>query len=165
MNPVRRLLPLPFVSLAILGLWVALAPGISLGHILLGSVLAVSIPLLTKGFWPDAPPVVRPLVGLALFLRVIADIVSANLTVARQVLGPTGQLKPGFVTVPIDIDDPFVATILGSIISLTPGTVTVEVDRERRQLIVHGLDIPDEAALVANIKSRYEAPLKEVFGC
>jgi multicomponent K+:H+ antiporter subunit E len=58
-----------------------------------------------------------------------------------------------------------VATLLGSIVSLTPGTVSIEIDRERHVLLVHGLDIEDEAAMIATVKARYETPLKEIFGC
>jgi multicomponent K+:H+ antiporter subunit E len=54
---------------------------------------------------------------------------------------------------------------LGSIITLTPGTVSIDIDRERRILRVHALDVEDTAALVSEIKTRYEAPLKEIFGC
>ena len=66
---------------------------------------------------------------------------------------------------PLDIDDPFVATLLGSIVSLTPGTVSVDIDRSRGVLQVHALHVEDPAAASAQIKSRYEAPLREVFAC
>ena len=95
----------------------------------------------------------------------LADIVTANLEVARQVVGPVERLRPGFLEVPLDVADPFVATVLGSVVSLTPGTVSVEIERDRRVLLVHALHVEDAGAAVARIKARYEAPLKEVFGC
>jgi multicomponent K+:H+ antiporter subunit E len=75
------------------------------------------------------------------------------------------RIHPAFLEIPLDTRDDFVATILGSIITLTPGTVSIDIDRERRILHVHALDVDDPAAMVAEIKSRYEAPLKEIFGC
>ena len=48
---------------------------------------------------------------------------------------------------------------------MTPGTVTVDYDPERSVIRVHALDAEDPAAVVAEIKSRYEAPLKEALGC
>jgi multicomponent K+:H+ antiporter subunit E len=81
------------------------------------------------------------------------------------VLGPLDRLDPAFVEVPLDLDDPFIATLLGSIVSLTPGTVSIEVDHDRRLLHVHALDVDDPATLIATIKARYEAPLKEIFRC
>jgi multicomponent K+:H+ antiporter subunit E len=161
----QYLLPQPLLSLAIVGLWLALAPGLTLGNLLLGACLSLAIPWTTARFWPDRPRVSRPLAGLALFLRVVVDIVVANGQVARLVLGPLDRLNPAFIEVPLDIADPFVATLLGSIVSLTPGTVSVEIERERKVLLVHALDVDDPLALAETIKARYEAPLKEIFQC
>jgi len=165
MTVLDRLLPLPLVSLAILGLWMVLAASPGLGQLIVGTVLAIAIPLATKPFWPDSPRVARPFVGLALFVRVVGDILVANWEVARLVVGPLERLRPDFVEVPLDISDPFVATLLGSIVSLTPGTVSIEIDLGARRLLVHALDIADREHLIATIKSRYEAPLKEIFAC
>ena len=52
-----------------------------------------------------------------------------------------------------------------SIVSLSPGTLCAELSDDRRSLLVHVLDLDDEAALTERIKSRYETPLKEIFLC
>jgi multicomponent K+:H+ antiporter subunit E len=75
------------------------------------------------------------------------------------------HLRPEFVEVPLDISHPFVATLLGSIVSLTPGTVSIEIDMDAKRMFVHALDVADREQLIATIKSRYEAPLKEIFAC
>lgn len=165
MSFVSRLLPQPIVTLGIIGLWMALAAGLSLGNLLLAVILGVMIPLLTQGFWPGQPTIARPLLAIALFARVVVDIVVANLEVARLVIGPLDRLTPAFVEVPLDIEDPFVATLLASIVSLTPGTVSIDIDRDRHVLQVHALNVVNEAQLIATIKRRYEAPLKEIFEC
>lgn len=163
-----RLLPQPVTSLLIFGLWLALSGSLSFGSVLMALVLALLLPLATRRFWPEPPRVRSYGAAVRLVGRVLVDIVSANLTVARQVLGPINNLRPAFFDIPLALDDPFVATLLGGIISLTPGTVTIDIDVEDGRpvrLHVHGLDVPDEAAAVAQIKARYEAPLKEIFGC
>lgn len=160
-----RLVPLPAITLAIIGLWMVLAPGFSLGNLILAILLGVLIPRLTRNFWPHPPRVCRPFAGIALFLRVMGDIIVANWQVARLVIGPLDRLKPAMVEVPIDINSPFVATLLAGIVSLTPGTVSVDIDLPGGVLHVHALDVADKAELVATIRNRYEAPLKEVFGC
>lgn len=160
-----RVLPQPLVSLAILALWIAIAPAPGLGQIVLGGMVALAIPWFTHPFWPDPPRLVRPVVAVRLFLTVLWDIVVANVQVARLVLGPADRLHPVFIEVPLEIEDPFVATILASIITLTPGTLSVDIDRARRVLLVHALDVSDVPAAIDTIKRRYEAPLKEIFGC
>jgi len=161
----RRIFPRPVLSAAIFLLWAALTNAASLGTLLLGALLALLLPLITRPFWPDAPRLVNPGTALLLAARVAMDIVVANGAVARRVIGPVARLKPAFVEVPLDLRDPFVATILASIVSLTPGTVSIDVDQQRWVLSLHALDAPDPAALIREIKQRYEAPLKEIFAC
>lgn len=161
----NRLLPLPFTSLAILGLWLVLASSYTMGSLVMGALVAVLVPLWTARFWPDRPLLRKPLKAFGFFFLVCRDIVAANLVVARQVLGPLDRIRPGFVEIPLDIEDPFVATMLGGIITLTPGTVSIDIDMDRRILHVHALDVPDPEALIAEIKTRYETPLKDMFGC
>lgn len=162
---IRRIFPRPALSVAIFLLWAALSNAASLGTLLLGALLATALPFITRPFWPDAPRLASPGTALLLAARVAVDIIVANGAVARRVVGPLGRLKPAFVEVPLDLRDPFVATILASIVSLTPGTVSIDVDQQRWVLYLHALDAPDPAALIREIKQRYEAPLKEIFAC
>lgn len=162
---IRRLLPMPVVSLAIAALWLALAPGPGAASILLAAVLAVVIPWLTQRFWPDRPRLHRPLLAIRLFARVVFDIVAANWQVARLVLDPRRRPRAAFVDMEVAIEDPFVATVLASIISLTPGTVTLDFDRAARRFTIHVLDASSPDDVVDAIRRRYEAPLKEVFRC
>ena len=164
----RRAFPQPVTSLVIAGLWLTLHAQPGPGSWLLAVLLGIGLPLVTRRFWPTAPRLVRPLLALRLVGIVLADIVKANFTVAAQVLGPPGRLRPARFAVPLAIADPFVATLLGGIISLTPGTVTIDIEvieGKAQRLFVHGLDVPDAEAAVAAIKTRYEAPLKEMFEC
>jgi len=165
MTLLYRILPQPIITLAIIGLWMVLAARPSLGNLVLAVLLGILLPALTRSFWPGRPRLVRPWLGINLFARVVVDILIANWQVARLVVGRLDEITPAFVEVPLEIDDPFIATLLGSIVSLTPGTVSIDIDRDRRVLQVHGLDVADEARLIATIKRRYETPLKEIFAC
>jgi multicomponent K+:H+ antiporter subunit E len=162
---IRALIPQPGLTLTILGLWLALSRSVDVGTVLLGLAAGVAAPLLTRRFWPDAPRVRNPRAAARLFVVFVYDVIVANFEVARLVLGPVSRLRSDFVDVPLEIDDPFVATLLGSIVSLTPGTVTTHIDMEARILRVHALDVADPQALIETIVTRYQRPLKETFGC
>ena len=111
-------------------------------------------------------PRIRNLPRLLGFVVVVLyDIVVANVSVAIKVLGPLRSIRPGFVELPLELEDDFAIALLASTISLTPGTVSADVSPDRRTLLIHGLDVDDAAALVAEIKQRYERPLKEIFEC
>ena len=160
-----RWLPHPLLSLSLLVVWLLLVNDLSLGHWLFGALLGWRIPLVTQVFWINPPRLQRPLKLCLFLLRVLGDIVVANLQVAVMILGPSGKLRPAFVEIPVRLEDELALTMLASVISLTPGTVSADLSDDRKTLLVHSLDVADEAALVHEIKTRYEAPLLEVFPC
>ena len=160
-----RWLPYPMLSLSLLLLWLLLANQLSVGQFLLGAFLGWGIALLVRGFWVDVQPVAKPLKLVRFLLLVLLDIVTANLEVARNILGSQAKLRPGFVVVPLELRDEVGLIMLTSIISLTPGTVSADLSDDRCSLLLHCLDVSDPQALVAQIKSRYEAPLLEAFPC
>jgi multicomponent K+:H+ antiporter subunit E len=61
------------------------------------------------------------------------------------------------------LTDPHGIVTLAGIITLTPGTLSSELTTDRRHLLIHAFNVPDAAALVAVIKTRYEAPLMAIF--
>ncbi|PKO64263.1 MAG: Na+/H+ antiporter subunit E [Betaproteobacteria bacterium HGW-Betaproteobacteria-16] len=161
----RRFFPHPALSIAIFLLWMALNNASSLAHAVLALILAIGLPLLTHRFWPEHPPSVKLLPAIKLLGIVLWDILLASIDVAKLVLGPTKRIKPAFIEVPLDMQDPFVGTLLASIVSLTPGTVSIDIDRSRWVLQVHALNVDDREATIRAIKTRYEQPLKEIFSC
>ncbi|MFO1073702.1 MAG: Na+/H+ antiporter subunit E [Geminicoccaceae bacterium] len=159
-----RLLPHPWLSLVLLAVWVALSNEVSAGSLAMGLIVGLVLPLLTRPFWPDRPKLRRPLLILRYLGIVLYDIVVANLQVARLVLlKRSSELRSAYVTVPLALRTPEAITVLAGTITMTPGTLSAELSADGRALLVHGLDVPDPAALVAEIKARYEAPLLEIF--
>jgi multicomponent K+:H+ antiporter subunit E len=161
----NRLLPQPLFSLFLLVLWLLLNNTVVPGQILLGTLLALALPPFTVRFWPTLPRVRHPFRLLRFLAVLLRDIISANLTVARLILGRPSRLRPALVRLPLDLDNDFVIVVLAHTISLTPGTVSAELSDDRRTLLIHALDVEDEMALIARIKHRYERPLKEIFAC
>jgi multicomponent K+:H+ antiporter subunit E len=162
----KRLFPHPWLSIVLLVCWLLLMNDVSPGNILLGAVLGCVISFAVgAGLWMRPVRFGRPWLLVRLALHVLYDIVVANVEVALLVLGPTQKLRPAFIEVPLDSTHEIALTALISIVSLSPGTLCAELSDDRTRLIVHVLDLDDEAALVAQIKTRYEAPLMEIFAC
>ncbi len=159
----KRLLPHPLLSVFLWVIWLLLNNTVGMGHVVLGAVLAVLIPLLTLGFWPERVCVRRPWVLLKFLAVVWWDIVVANLNVAVLILGATRKLEPAFMQLDLDIRSPLGVSLLANTISLTPGTVSCEVSADRRQLLVHALHVTDVEASIREMKQRYEQPLMEVL--
>lgn len=161
----RRLVRHPILSALLLAVWLLANNSVSPGQVLLGLVLALSIPALTHSFWPDAPVVRRYAPIPRLLAVVLWDVLVANLRVAVLVLGPPQRLSPRFLVVPLTVEHPFSITTLAGIITLTPGTVSANLSGDRRTLLVHALSEEDVEGAVATIKERYERPILEIFGC
>lgn len=159
----RRWLPSPAMSAAVLALWLLLVARLDWGQLLLGLVLATALPLLASVLQPAPAHFGRLRPGLRLARRVLWDMVLSNLEVARRILGPERRLTPGFVWVPLELTNIHGITALASIITLTPGTVSAELAEDRRHLLVHCFNLKDPEATVATIKQRYESLLKEIF--
>ena len=161
----RRWLPHPLTSAVLFVVWLLLNHTLSAGHIVLGAALGTLIPLFTRRFFPEQVYLGRVGTILRFLVTVLWDIVVASFTVARLTFGPTSKLRPRFVRVPVSLADDFALTALASTISLTPGTVSAELAPDREHILIHALDVDDEAVLVRTIKERYEAPIKEIFRC
>jgi multicomponent K+:H+ antiporter subunit E len=158
-----RLVPAPLLSAMLFVGWLLLVGSVSLGHIVLAGVLAIAIPLWSERLRPDRPRVgawgtVVRLTGVVLY-----DIVASAFVVARQILGPEEHIRPGFVWVPLSIREPYGLASLASIITMTPGTLSVDLSEDRHHLLVHALHVDDPVDLIASIKQRYERPLMAIF--
>ena len=159
----RRWLPSLPLSAAVFALWLLLVADVSVGQLLLAALLAVALPLVAARLQPERARLGRPAAAVVLARRVLWDMVLSNIEVARRILGPERALTPAFVWLPLELTSIHAITALASIITLTPGTVSAELSDDRRHLLVHCFNLADADALVATIKARYEAPLKEIF--
>ena len=159
----KRLLPSPPLSLAVFVLWLLLVGDFSLGQLALAALMALLLPLLAGLLQPERAHFGRTRTILLLSRRVLWDMLLSNIEVARRILGPERSLTPGFIWVPLELQNIHGITALASIITLTPGTLSAELTEDRRHLLVHAFNLKDADATVAEIKARYEAPLKEIF--
>jgi multicomponent Na+:H+ antiporter subunit E len=108
---------------------------------------------------------IRVLKGLELLLYFLKELLLSNVRVAKDVLSLRPRIRPVILAVPIDLKTDFAITLLGSLVSLTPGTISLDVSDDRRLLFVHSLyfDGDDREAFVASIKNGFERRIREVF--
>lgn len=158
-----RLLPHPLLSAILLLIWLLLVNELSVGHLLLGALLGWAVPLYTARFWPERVRVRRPMVLLRFIGVVLYDILVANVTVARLILGRQEHLQPAFVVMPLALRSEVAISLLANTVSLTPGTVSAYLSADRRCLIIHSLHTTASDELLATIRRRYETPLREIL--
>jgi multicomponent K+:H+ antiporter subunit E len=158
-----RLIPHPGLSALLVIVWMAMVGDLTFGTLFLGLVVGLVVPLFTAAWWP-ARPRLRFLPAIAYLGLVIRDIIAANFEVAAIILfKPNRDLRPAWLTIPLELASPEAITVFAGTISLTPGTVSADVSACGRYLLVHALHAPDPAAEIAKVKARYETRLKEIF--
>ncbi len=159
-----RLFPAPGLSLALLVLWLLLAQSLDVGTLLLGIALAIFWPKATARLRPAPARLRRPKAMARLLAIVVADMLRANVKVGWAILTRrTSQLQSGFVEIPLDLKDPTGLAVLSMIITFNPGTAWGLLSADRRVLLLHVLEIGDEAQVIAEVKHRYEDKLMEIF--
>lgn len=153
----------PWLSALLAVSWVLLQQTLEPVHLLSAALIGLVIPRLLHQLLPPAPKI-RIFPAIKLALVVMGDIVTANITVAKLVLGPLSRPQPAWIRVPLELKHNTAISLLASIITTTPGTVSSNIDEERRYILVHALDCSDAEQMVAEIKQRYERPLQIIFG-
>tara|TARA_R110002020_G_scaffold39991_8_gene118349 strand:+ start:1761 stop:2234 length:474 start_codon:yes stop_codon:yes gene_type:complete len=100
---------------------------------------------------------------ISLFLLFLYELVLSAWRVAVIVLSPRMNLKPGIFAYPLRVDRDFEITILANLITLTPGTLSVDVSDDRRTLYVHAMDASDPDATRRDIADGFERKIMEAF--
>ncbi len=99
--------------------------------------------------------------GFALFF--LKELLVANLKVAATVIAPAGRLRPAIVAVPLAVDRDAEIALLANLITLTPGTLSLDVSPDRRTLYVHAMATGGPDELRQEIKQGFERRILEVF--
>jgi multicomponent Na+:H+ antiporter subunit E len=93
----------------------------------------------------------------------IKELIKANLRVAYDVLTPGLQIRPGVIAIPLDARTDAEITLLANLITLTPGTLSLDVSVDRRTLYIHAMYIDDPEAVRQQIKHGFERRVLEVL--
>jgi multicomponent Na+:H+ antiporter subunit E len=126
----------------LVAIWLALWSDVSLANVLSGVLVAGTIVVLSDTGRPGHL-VVRPVAATRFALYFLYKLVASSVLVARAVLAPRRRMHTGIVAVPLSGCTDAVATLVADAISLTPGTLTLEVRRDPLTLYVHVLDLRD----------------------
>ena len=160
----KRLLPHPLLTLTLTVVWLLLVNTVSLGHLILGAVFGLVLPLMTAPYWPNRPKLRNFPKVVEYCLIVLWDIIVANVQVALIILFKRNQdIHSRWVSVPLELTSPEAITVLAGTITMTPGTVSSMLAADGRSILVHTLHTDDPDGVRDGIKDRYERRLAEIF--
>lgn len=133
----KRLPLVLWLTVVWVGLWGSVTAANVLGGLAVALLLVTALPLTEV---PTAA-VVRPVALLRFLGFFVVDLVRSSVQVAALVLTPRRALHQAVVAVPVRGASDALLTLLANAISLTPGTLTLEVDRPGSTLYVHVIDV------------------------
>lgn len=159
----------PMLNFLLAILWCLLVETFTLGTFLVGWLFGAGVLWFSRRisgehtvplrYWLQA----RKALALAkLLIFFFSEMVVANVQVAWIILRPRLRVQPALMRLPIELERDLSIATLAGMISLTPGTLTVDVSEDRRTLLIHCLNVDDTEATKQFIKQRFERPLREL---
>ena len=148
--------------------WLALA-GIQIQQLVVGAVVALVVSLVAGQFLITTEKqkhvLHRAMYAAFYLLKFIWEMIKANVHVAYLVIHPNVPIKPGIVKIKTTLTKDAAITVLTNSITLTPGTLTVDINEDTKEIYVHWIDVKETSveACTKEIGSRFESILAEVF--
>jgi multicomponent Na+:H+ antiporter subunit E len=143
--------------------WAALTGSFAPANLLIGFVVGSLV------IWFVQRPVgspryfrkLRQVAGLALFF--LWELLLANLRVAFDVVTPRHHMRPAIIAIPLDAQTDDEITLLSNLVTLTPGTLSIDVSPDRKYLYIHSMYAQDVEAERQRIKRGFERRVLEVL--
>ncbi len=151
------------LNLILAFVWAALTGEFALRNLVAGFVLGFVILFVTRRVVGVPRYGHRTLNVIRLVGFFVWELIKANLRVAYDVLTPGLQIRPGVVAIPLDVRTDAEITLLANLITLTPGTLSLDVSADRSVLYIHAMYIDDPKAVRLRIKRGFERRVIEVL--
>ena len=155
----------PVYTAVLAVLWSILHGRFTLVDLGIGYLVGLVIVWVCRNFWTERVQIRRAGDLLRLLATFAKEVLVANLQVAWIILQPRMPIRPVFLVIPLELRDDLQITMLANMITLTPGTLTVDVAPDRSALYVHCLNAPDADAVREQIKRQFERPLAKGVTC
>lgn len=152
------------IQLLFVAVWLAVSGSISLANIVFGLVVSTLALGLIRHQLPGGDNHwLRLTRVLSLVLLFFKELALSAWKVAVLVTRPRLDVKPGIFAYPLTVTTDFQITLLANLITLTPGTLSVDVSADRKTLYVHAIDCSDIEATKNDIRNGFEKKIMEAF--
>lgn len=152
------------LNIALAIAWAALTGEITLPNLLVGFALGSAALFVTRPLFPGCDRYfTRTFRWIKLILTFLLELVASSIQVVIDVLTPQHMARPGIVSVPLNVKDEMAVLVLTNYISLTPGTLCLDVTDDCKTLYIHAMFADDPDELRRQIKDGVERRVKEAM--
>ena len=150
------------INLLIAFIWMFLQNSWTLPTFIMGYLLGILLLFFLQRFLPETFYMKRVMAIINLILLLIKELFLSSYFVIKEILKPTLRIRSGIFAFPTELKKDWEITTLANMISLTPGTLTIDISPEGDVLYIHAMDLPDVEETLAQIKNTFEKAIKEV---
>lgn len=143
-------------------LWMFLGGSFNLAGFIIGFFLGMVVIYAMRRFFKTRFYMVRVVAITKLTFMFFWELIKANFEVLVIVLKPKMDMKPGIFKYDTELKQDWEIALLSLLITLTPGTLVMDVSDDNESLYIHALNIPDADEAVASIKHGFEKAIMEV---
>ena len=151
------------INLLFAGGWCALFGTFDLATFVWGFLLAFAALSLSSPMFGQTAYFKRVLFATRLGAYFLYELAVSSLEVAWDVITPGHRSRPGIIAVPLDLEEPIQITVLANLISLTPGTLSLDVSPDGKTLYVHEMFLDDADEARRGIKTGFERLVREAM--
>lgn len=145
-------------------LWALLTGKVSVGNLALGFVLGYfSLTLLYPSTGKKNSYFQKTIQGVHFALFFVKELIVSSYRVAIDIVKPLPLMRPGVIGIPLYAETDLEITMLANIISLTPGTLSLDVSPDRKTLYIHAMYVINPDDLRKEIKDGLERRLLELL--
>lgn len=151
------------VSIVMAVIWATVSGSFTLLNLIFGFVLSLLTLWLLRERFVGREYTSRARRVFSLILLFLVELAKSAWRVAHLVLKPNMDLKPGIFAYPLTVKSDWEISLLANLITLTPGTLSVDVSDDRSTLYVHAIDCSDVEAARRDIAEGFEKKILEAF--
>lgn len=145
-----------FLNLLLAFIWAGITGVFTPGNILIGFVLGFLILIFSDRATEERSHIIVAARTIDFALFFLWDLIIANMRMVYTVLSPSPTMRPGIIAVPLDAKTDLEITLVANLISLTPGTLSIDVSSDRKTLYIHEMFVDDVETLRSDVKRHYE---------
>ncbi|XKH50768.1 Na+/H+ antiporter subunit E [Chryseomicrobium palamuruense] len=142
--------------------WMFLSNSFTTATFIIGYILGLVMLFMLRRFFSTRFYMERVVAVAKLILLFLKELVVSNIAVLRVILKPKMNIRPAIFELETQLKEGWEITLLSLLITLTPGTVVINISEDRTKLYVHTLDLDDVEDAVNSIRNTFEKAIMEV---
>jgi len=142
--------------------WMFLGANYTFASFFGGYLVGLFIIFMMRRFFPRRFYLINVFAAIKLLLIFIRELILSNIAILKVILKPKLDIKPGIFALPTELTKDWEITVLANLITLTPGTLVIDISDDNKLLYIHAMDLDNVEQAIHDIKNSFEKAIMEV---